>query len=71
MVYGSDESGSWDIYVMDSDGTNRSAVGNAYCEDTCLSPAISPDGTKVAYSSNFQVDGTLGNHEVYVPTIAA
>ena len=69
MAYGSDESGSWDIYVMDSDGTNRSAIGNAHCEDTCLYPAISPDGTKVAYSSNFQVNETLGNHEIYVTTI--
>ena len=69
MAYGSNESGSWDIYVMDSDGTNRSAIGNAHCEDTCLYPAISPDGTKVAYSSNFQMNETPGNHEIYVTTI--
>ena len=69
MAYGSNESGSWDIYVMDSDGTNREAIGNAYCEDTCLYPAISPDGTKVAYSSNTQTNETPGNHEIYVTNI--
>ena len=51
--------GDWEIYVMNTDGANLINLTNHPAGD--LSPAWSPDGKQIAFSSNRD-----GNREVYV-----
>jgi Tol biopolymer transport system component len=56
IAFSSNRSGSWDIYVMDSDGTDQTKITdnitgafNTSIDD--ISVSWSPDGTKIAFDS--------------------
>ncbi len=51
--------GNWEIYVMDTNGTNLINLSNAPSDDEY--PKWSPDGTKIAFISN-----RSGNEDIYV-----
>ena len=59
IVFYSDRDGDYEIYVMNTDGTNvtKLTINTAY--DTA--PAWSPDGSKIAFSSDRD-----GDQEIYV-----
>jgi Tol biopolymer transport system component len=48
IVFASDRGGDSDIYAMDPDGSNLAQLTNSPGDD--LNPAISPDGTLIAYN---------------------
>jgi Tol biopolymer transport system component len=55
------------IYVVDADGTGRTNVTPDASTDTNTSPAWSPDGTKVAFSSSMHRSGDeLNALEIYI-----
>jgi Bacterial Ig domain/WD40-like Beta Propeller Repeat/Beta-propeller repeat len=61
IVFSSNRDGNFEIYSMNSDGTGLTRLTNHSAID--LFPALSPDGTKIAFASNR--DGLL-NFEIYV-----
>ncbi len=50
ILFTSDRSGSFQIYVMNADGTDQRRLTHG--GDNDFSPAWSPDGTRIAFSSN-------------------
>jgi Tol biopolymer transport system component len=62
FAFNSKAAGNWDIYIMNTDGSDLRQVTTAPEND--LSPAWSPDGTKIAFETNR--DGTV---EIYVVDI--
>lgn len=59
IVYSSDRGGTWDLWLMDADGSNkRQLTFNPTVE---IFPAWSPDGRRIAYVSN-----EAGNNDIYV-----
>jgi Tol biopolymer transport system component len=51
IVFTNDRSGSWQIYTMNSDGSDVVQVTNlAPTEDDQLFPSLSPDGKQIAFS---------------------
>ncbi|MFN8448214.1 MAG: hypothetical protein U0521_06400 [Anaerolineae bacterium] len=60
IAFMSDADGDYDIYVMNSDGSNiRRLTANAVTDRT---PAWSPDGAWIVYSSDTRGDG---GHDLY------
>ncbi|MDI6780701.1 MAG: carboxypeptidase regulatory-like domain-containing protein [bacterium] len=56
IAFASDRDGNFDIYLMNSDGTNQTMVTNDSNKNT--KPAFSPDGTKLIFCSFCpQIDG--------------
>jgi tol-pal system beta propeller repeat protein TolB len=53
------ENNAYDLYVMNSDGSNQILLTNSAGDD--YQPVWSPDGTKIAFSSRRD-----GNYEIYV-----
>jgi Tol biopolymer transport system component len=62
IVFVSDRGESSEIYVMDADGSNQTNLTNSAAGES--TPAISPDGTKIAYSRTDP--GDINNDEIYV-----
>ena len=62
LVFSSDRSGDWEIYLTDGDGT--SVVQLTVSPGRDQEPALSPDGSKVAFHSERD-----GNWEIYVVDI--
>ncbi|MDD3819249.1 MAG: hypothetical protein PHG41_05395 [Actinomycetota bacterium] len=59
FVSASHQGGSYDIYIMNGDGTNRTNITNTPDEGE-FNPCFSPDGTKIA----FDCDGTY--QQIYI-----
>lgn len=59
IVFTSDKTGSWDIWVMNEDGTGGRNLSNHPAQEH--HPVFSPDGTRIAFASDRD-----GNTEVYV-----
>ncbi len=65
IVFTSDRTGDWDIWVMNEDGTGRKNLSRHPAQEHF--PAWSPDGSRIAFTSNR--DGLTsrdGNTEIYV-----
>jgi dipeptidyl aminopeptidase/acylaminoacyl peptidase len=62
IVFSSDRTGNWEIFIMDPDGTDVRQVTDRPTT-TDLFPEVSPDGTKIAFSS--QVSAT-NEGEIYL-----
>ncbi|MGI8655313.1 MAG: LpqB family beta-propeller domain-containing protein [Pyrinomonadaceae bacterium] len=58
IAFATDRDGSFQIYTMNSDGSNQINVSNSAADD--ISPAWSPDGSKLAFVSDRD-----GNNEIY------
>lgn len=73
VVFTSDRTGIWQVYVMNTDGTDQSQVTNlAPTNDDGIFPSLSPDGQRIAFNYNagegpdlfvVNVDGT-GLHQI-------
>jgi len=59
IAFATDRDDNWEIYVMNSDGTNAHNISNHPGIDTY--PAWSPDGSKIAFQTERD-----GNLEIYV-----
>lgn len=55
-------SGNWEVYVMDTDGSNRKRL--TYSDSIDGLPTWSPDGTQIAFESNRD-----GDNEIYVVNV--
>jgi Tol biopolymer transport system component len=55
---------TWEIYVMNSNGTNPTRLTNNLKSDH--DPAWSPDGTKIAFKSGLYANGLYGQWEIYL-----
>jgi Tol biopolymer transport system component len=58
----SSQNAGWDMYVMNSDGTNQVRLTNSI--ENGFGPAWSPDGRKIAFISNR--DDSEGNYDIYI-----
>jgi Tol biopolymer transport system component len=59
ITFSSNRDGNFEIYVMNTDGTNQTRLTNNSASDG--NPVWSPDGSKIAFSSDRD-----GNYEIYV-----
>lgn len=59
IAFGSGRNGSWDIYVMNDDGSGLTMLTSELARDD--EPAWSPDGTRIAFTSNRD-----GDFEIHV-----
>ncbi|MFC1563885.1 DPP IV N-terminal domain-containing protein [candidate division KSB1 bacterium] len=50
IAYTSNEMGTWQIFLMDEDGSNKKQL--TFSEDDLIFPRISPDSTKIIYRNN-------------------
>jgi Tol biopolymer transport system component len=65
ITFYSNQSGNFEIYVMNSDGSNQTSLTNSPRVDGL--PVFSPDGTKIAFLSNrVGPDNPEGDFEIYV-----
>ena len=60
IAFGSTRDGNPEIYVMDADGNNQIRLTNH--PETDLAPSWSPDGSRIAFSSN----RNGGSYQIYV-----
>ena len=56
--------GSWDLYLVKSDGSNALLLTRNYRRDAM--PAWSPDGQSIVFMSNRTDDGSAGNWHIWV-----
>lgn len=62
IVFSSDRTGNWEIFIKNADGTNVRQLTDRP-DTTDLFPEVSPDGTKVVFSSQI---ATTNEGEIYV-----
>ncbi|HEY5708462.1 MAG TPA: hypothetical protein VIS51_03630 [Solirubrobacterales bacterium] len=58
IAYASNQSGSWDVYAMNADGSGKRQLTSGPGDDT--QPSYSADGTRIVFASN-----RAGNYDVY------
>ncbi len=59
IVFSSNRNGNWDLFIMNADGSNQTAVTSKASAE--LFPAVSPDGEEIAF-----VRDANGNADIYV-----
>jgi hypothetical protein len=64
IAYTSNQTGNWEIYTMNSDGSNKTNITN-YAGADDRSPCFSTDGSKVYFISNRDA-AEVGDWEIYV-----
>ncbi|MBN2380742.1 PD40 domain-containing protein [candidate division WOR-3 bacterium] len=67
IAYASNETGNWDIFMIDADGSNKKRITTNPGDDR--SPCFSTDGSKIYFISNRDVPAggwTQGDWEIYV-----
>ncbi len=64
VIFASNRSGDWDIYLVDLDGGNVRLAAGAKVTDE-VHPALAPDGDHLAFSSN-----RAGNWDIYRAALA-
>ena len=67
IAFASDRAGDWDIYLMDTDGSDARPALDGYAGTDELHPAFTPDGLALAFSSN-RADG---NWDIYTAAIGS
>lgn len=63
IVFSSNRTGNWDLFVMDNDGSNQKNLTNTDSDEHF--PSVSPDGREIAFV--MQVDD---NYDIYVLNIS-
>jgi Tol biopolymer transport system component len=58
IAYASNQNGSWDIYLMNADGSGKTRLTNGAGDST--QPSFSADGRRIAFASN-----RTGNYDIY------
>jgi Tol biopolymer transport system component len=64
IIFRSDRSGNYNVWVMNADGTNQTQVLDDAGDDRY--PSFSPDCSKIAYRSSRDGDTTGGDPEIWV-----
>ena len=64
IVFYSDRSGTAQIYVMNSDGTNQTRLTSNTLVDR--GPRFSPDGSRIVFSRGNDPNGTNGSSEIFI-----
>ena len=65
IVFASDRTGNWEIFIMNADGSDVRQLTDRP-DTTDLFPAVSPDGTRVVFSSQFEA---VNEGEIYIMPI--
>lgn len=65
IVFASDRTGDWEIFIMNADGSDVRQLTDLP-DTTDLYPQVSPDGTRVVFSSQV---ASVNEGEIYVMTI--
>ena len=66
VVFDTDRDGDWEVYIMGPDGENSTNLSNNHAND--WEPAISPDGSQVAFVSD-RDNETGGGQMIYVMNV--
>lgn len=64
IAYASNESGNWDIYIIDRDGSNKTPVVSTPADE--IEPCWSPDGAWIAFVSNRTGSRAKGDYNIWV-----
>ena len=64
IAFQSNRDGNEEIYSMDPDGSNQTRLTINFAEDE--EPAVSPDGTKIAFRSNRAADTDPNDFDIFV-----
>jgi serine/threonine-protein kinase len=65
ILFSSDRTGNWEIFIMDADGGNVRQLTDRP-DTTDLFPEVSPDGTRVVFSSQVEA---VNEGEIYIMSI--
>jgi Tol biopolymer transport system component len=70
ILYVSKDSGNYDIWIMDSDGSGKKQLTSTPEDEYAMGIAFSPDGSKIVYASRNTIDRTnLSSFEGFFTTV--